>query len=911
MPELDSIRNTSEQGKTTILPGTTHLEIIGGVERKVEDIVSGKSITDTINSFQFSRVRDILHKKSIGSLRGILLKIKKSYQQKKADYYIKQGRPQEIVYRMSEFTLLDPKIYHPKIVDAVIKRGKEYMLVDYLEKLTGIDTEIYHPKIMESLIPKVDRYGSPFWVVDNLEKFDRFSPDIADILIESYKGGLLGKSLEKFIELDYSKTINSLIRQRNNQIDSFIINSPESCRKDIADALIKNNQQGYIRIYFKEFSMLDPYIYHPLLFDYLLSKGEIFILTEMSDKLTGLDTIRKEKLSELKDIEYKTHRTPNEIANHLDTYTTLTPAELVHTIMRGNGGRFIVDNLEKFTQILDQTSIAELLMKKNWQGYVNIKILVENLERFTQIDPNIYHPKIINTFLGNDLDSTYIVNKLDKFTGMNHPSIANLLISKGKIGIVLDNLERFTKIDPKFKNFLMKVQSRKSDIKILERYGDLKSLRGFDNIFAFYIENKQKSLIPLMQKLLVAKDIGIQTNFTSISNLIDTSWIKNTDPKEVKMRLVNIFTKLAKLTETTAGKSEFDNFLKHIKIFDDTTLYQLKQKFANIIEAYFNTIYDRKVKQRFVSELGLTNINNLDEVLSKPEIIEGFKMYQATTINKDQFKQILQYAVNNPNSIFDIGLLEKNQKWLNGPSIKDKNMKIWQERNEQRYDIGESTGQVDKTKDIEHFVTIANKKLELLGLKVQKDAGSLINYYNTEVKKKMETIRKESNLSVEEFETLYNDLTLQIQSLNDLFKESKAKTITSITIYKETDPTKVLMMGNAVDGSCLSFYSTVGNYWSTATNALDINKGVFFIEDQNGNIIGRVLTAIDNEGKIMRFRTYIKGNIDINLNRYFNIYIKELSEKIGLELNGNIRKVDLLNGKKWYEDPVEAIPGDE
>jgi hypothetical protein len=62
-------------------------------------------------------------------------------------------------------------------------------------------------------------------------------------------------------------------------------------------------------------------------------------------------------------------------------------------------------------------------------------------------------------------------------------------------------------------------------------------------------------------------------------------------------------------------------------------------------------------------------------------------MYQATTINKNQFKQILQYAVNNPNSIFDIGLLEKNQKWLNGPSIKDKNMKIWQERNEQRYDI--------------------------------------------------------------------------------------------------------------------------------------------------------------------------------------------------------------------------------
>jgi hypothetical protein len=54
-----------------------------------------------------------------------------------------------------------------------------------------------------------------------------------------------------------------------------------------------------------------------------------------------------------------------------------------------------VDNLEKFTEILDQTSIAELMMKKNWQGYVNIKILVENLEKFTKIDSKVYHPKIV------------------------------------------------------------------------------------------------------------------------------------------------------------------------------------------------------------------------------------------------------------------------------------------------------------------------------------------------------------------------------------------------------------------------------------------------------------------------------------------------------------------------------------
>jgi len=33
------------------------------------------------------------------------------------------------------------------------------------------------------------------------------------------------------------------------------------------------------------------------------------------------------------------------------------------------------------------------------------------------------------------------------------------------------------------------------------------------------------------------------------------------------------------------------------------------------------------------------------------------------------------------------------------------------------------------------------------------------------------------------------------------------KTITQITIYKETDPAKVLLMGEDFEGSCLGFYA--------------------------------------------------------------------------------------------------------
>lgn len=78
--------------------------------------------------------------------------------------------------------------------------------------------------------------------------------------------------LKKFTDLDYSKIIHALIERGEGNIDYFIINSPVTCRKNIADALIKNDQQWYIRNHFEKFSELDPGIYHPLLFDFILER---------------------------------------------------------------------------------------------------------------------------------------------------------------------------------------------------------------------------------------------------------------------------------------------------------------------------------------------------------------------------------------------------------------------------------------------------------------------------------------------------------------------------------------------------------------------------------------------------------------------------------------------------------------
>lgn len=86
-------------------------------------------------------------------------------------------------------------------------------------------------------------------------------------------------------------------------------------------------------------------------------------ITEMAEKFTGLDAVRREKLSELIELARYTQNTPNDIMSQLDRFTALTPTEFIHTTMRALGGQFIVDNLERFT-LLEHSKIAELLMQK-------------------------------------------------------------------------------------------------------------------------------------------------------------------------------------------------------------------------------------------------------------------------------------------------------------------------------------------------------------------------------------------------------------------------------------------------------------------------------------------------------------------------------------------------------------------
>jgi hypothetical protein len=143
------------------------------------------------------------------------------------------------------------------------------------------------------------------------------------------------------------------------------------------------------------------------------------------------------------------------------------------------------------------------------------------------------------------------------------------------------------------------------------------------------------------------------------------------------------------------------------------------------------------------------------------------------------------------------------------------------------------------------------------------------------------------------------DLKTQLQAIRSLEKATYNSKVGEITIYAEQDPLKVLQMGNVVQGSCLALGK--GNAWSTVANVADINKVVLYVE-MDGEIIGRKLIALNENGELVQFRTY-NNRIDIDFETPFRTYLTELSERVGAPL-GNGGTVPRAVSRRWYDDKI-------
>ena len=130
-----------------------------------------------------------------------------------------------------------------------------------------------------------------------------------------------------------------------------------------------------------------------------------------------------------------------------------------------------------------------------------------------------------------------------------------------------------------------------------------------------------------------------------------------------------------------------------------------------------------------------------------------------------------------------------------------------------------------------------------------------------------------------------------------------------VRLYVETDPLRVLQMGNAF-GTCLG--ADGFNAFSTVANACEANKRVVYaVDDNTGRIVGRELLGLTDDLKLLRFRVYT--NVDTPaeaeaLDAAFRRYVADFAARCRLA-TADTGTVPRLFARDWYDDgahPWEA-----
>ncbi|HXX95225.1 MAG TPA: hypothetical protein VEN81_16505 [Planctomycetota bacterium] len=118
-----------------------------------------------------------------------------------------------------------------------------------------------------------------------------------------------------------------------------------------------------------------------------------------------------------------------------------------------------------------------------------------------------------------------------------------------------------------------------------------------------------------------------------------------------------------------------------------------------------------------------------------------------------------------------------------------------------------------------------------------------------------------------------------------------------IALEVETDPIKVLFMGEYGFASCLSLRGA--NMWSAVSNAIDLDKAVVWARDPAGNIVGRRLIALTPEG-VVSYRTYTNRN-GLALDGFFEEFIAQVAAECGVPVTHHVSPGPLLSDR-WYDD---------
>ena len=461
---------------------------------------------------------------------------------------------------------------------------------------------------------------------------------------------------------------------------------------------------------------------------------------------------------------------------------------------------------------------------------------------------------------------------------------------------------------------------------------------------SYLLKHKKSKIIPFIQNLNSIKDLDLWVNINSVllgwvsleyksdeelQELFAGANVEDTKIYQTFEKLcVNIISSLQidksiypfvielLINEWQRKLGDIKRWIVQIKDrtqkrFNKTSimpfLIEIQNAFAESLLDYFEKVVHQKINIKFRKEFKVSRY--IDDALINQNLIELYKMYSSTRINRKQVFELIQKYLNWKVYTWKWEISKtypynrKENEAFAKQTLKD-NAGIWLSRNERIFEIKENESKEEKVDNISewiaHHLKVANEKLKLLELKDEKwnqiifqTHWDLRNYFNLTLKKEREKYEV----------AIFNDLELQIKSIETLLKNNNAqkKKISKIKVYHELEPLKIAMMWNWVDGSCLSYYNPIWNYWSAITNALEVNKWVFYIEDEHWNIIARILVWIDNNWNLEVHPMYLKWNIEISLKRYFDEYIDNIAQELWVTKQWDRYDVKILFCERWYE----------
>lgn len=132
----------------------------------------------------------------------------------------------------------------------------------------------------------------------------------------------------------------------------------------------------------------------------------------------------------------------------------------------------------------------------------------------------------------------------------------------------------------------------------------------------------------------------------------------------------------------------------------------------------------------------------------------------------------------------------------------------------------------------------------------------------------------------------------------------RAPTGEAITLALEPDPLEILWMGEHF-GTCLSFGGI--NFFSAVVNAADVNKRVLYARGPGGQVIGRALLALTDEGRILTYEPYCHRR-DLDFGARVSAFATALAADMGTTVAPRGAPRPLLFSR-WYDDEARDLSG--